>query len=286
MIAQNKPILLLGAGYTLKAFLSSVSAEITSRCEITNRSIIDFSASDAESKIDLVLSNKSFACIVDSVPPPLKAHDSGALQSSYISFIQKASLCCDKFLYLSTTGVYGGMNGEVVNESTPLDPKHPRGKARVLVEDTYRKNIRDGNFCSLRLPAIYGPGRGVGLAIQQQRYKIIDDGSRFTNRIHVKDICQAIQSLIQSSEKLPPALCVSDDEPATQTAVSSYYCKKFQFPFPVSVTLEQAMKTLDSSLLGNQRVSNTLLKTCYLKNLHFPTFREGAGEEFRSAIES
>jgi nucleoside-diphosphate-sugar epimerase len=282
MAFHENSILIVGAGYTLQRFLALQSEEVRERCIITTRAILDFMSPDAERQIDAVLKADHFSCVIDSVPPPLLNSSSSTLVNSYLSFIERCSSQSDRILYLSTTGVFGKTDGSIVNETTPLEPKHKRAEARVAVEEAYRKYQKHSeSFCALRLPGIYGPGRGVGNAIQSGRYKIIGDGSRYTNRIHVDDICQTLSVLIDPDCKIPQTLCVCDDSNATQKEVVDFYCDKFSLSYPSSISLEEAIETLDPLMLGNQRVSNTLLKQCYVSTLLYPTYKDGAGEEFR-----
>ena len=41
-------------------------------------------------------------------------------------------------IYLSTVGVYGDRNGEVVTEATPVGPQTARSKRRVAAEEQWR----------------------------------------------------------------------------------------------------------------------------------------------------
>ena len=281
MVTTDKPLLLLGEGYTLSRFLERTQGLLLTAVITTNRSILDFSHPRAAEQLDDLLTNQHFSCVIDSVPPPLQDSSSGALLESYQAYIARIAQHTDRLLYLSTTGVFGRTDGSCVDESTSLQPQHPRAAARVKVEEAYRSAFGDtGRFCALRLPAIYGPGRGIGLALQQGRYHLIGDGSRFTNRIHVDDICSTLLALICEEAILPSCLCVCDDDAATQRDVVEFYCTKFGLPYPHTISLEEAQQRLDPLMLGNQRVSNALLKQLYLQKLQFPSFREGAGQEF------
>ena len=133
--------------------------------------------------------------------------------------------------------------------------------------------------CSLRRPGIYGPNRfGLVDAIKHKRYRIIGDGLRWTNRIHVADLSATICAVLDHPiESLPSTLCVTDDEPTSQLEVAKYVCGKLGIDLPDSISAELAAATLDPTQLGNQRVSNALLKRDILKTLAFPSFREGFG---------
>jgi nucleoside-diphosphate-sugar epimerase len=213
-------------------------------------------------------------CVVDSVPPP----------SDFESYSENLKLLAKQVqysIYLSTTGVYGRVNGEVVDEQTSLNPNHARATARVRAEVAHQNTFEKSTI--LRLPAIYGPGRGIGNAIKSGRYKIIGKGQRFTNRIHVEDICLTIKTLIDcyfSSKFCPPILCVSDGAPIKQIDIVNFCCTRFGFNLPESVPEQIANQQLDPTMLSNQRISNALLKSFLGRELKYPTYEHGADTEF------
>ena len=62
-----------------------------------------------------------------------------------------------RFVYISTTGVYGDCRGALVNEETPVNPGSRMSKPRVDAEDFLRAWTE--RLVILRVPGIYGPGR-------------------------------------------------------------------------------------------------------------------------------
>ena len=70
-----------------------------------------------------------------------------------------------RFVYLSTTGVYGDCGGKLIDEATPVAPETERAEQRVAAEDTLRDWSQHENveLVVMRVPGIYGPGR-LGLA--------------------------------------------------------------------------------------------------------------------------
>ena len=283
---KTKPsILLLGGGYTLQ-FLASLiedknSFVITSRNEQTVSlfrkkgylsEVLDITDSHSVNKFLNI--NTDITCVVDSVPPP-------SFIDEYTSNLKLIADCVNYSIYLSTTGVYGKINGEVVDENTDTNPNHLRAKSRVVCERIHRETFSKSTL--LRLPAIYGPGRGIGHAIKSRRYKIIDQGLRFTNRIQVEDLCATIIALIEghnSGQVLPEILCVSDSSPSYQVDVVRFYCNRFGFELPEAVSLELAKQQLDPTMLSNQIVSNKLLISFLQRELKYPSYKDGASTEF------
>ena len=215
---------------------------------------------------------------VDSVPP------SNSTQASINCLQMNAPSSLKKILYLSTTGVYGVTDGSWVNEATILNPAHTKAEGRVITEEAYQQS--GITSCALRISGIYGPGRGTGLSLRRGGYPYIEQGQRWSNRIHVRDLAHLIIAAINfsSQQSLPKAINASDDCPATIRDVVTFYCERFQLKFPDSISLEQAKAAGMFTVLGNQRVSNKLLHETFDFTFQYPSYREGAGSEFDSGV--
>ena len=64
-----------------------------------------------------------------------------------------------RFIYISTTGVYGPAGGEWVDEATPPDPQREGGRASLAAEQALAAHPLGQRSVILRLAGIYGPGR-------------------------------------------------------------------------------------------------------------------------------
>ena len=64
-----------------------------------------------------------------------------------------------RFIYISTTGVYGNAGGEWVDEDTPPDPQRDGGRASLAAEQVLAASPLADRGVVLRLAGIYGPGR-------------------------------------------------------------------------------------------------------------------------------
>jgi nucleoside-diphosphate-sugar epimerase len=277
-------ILLLGGGFTLSklaARLAQSEFVITTTSKnkydlftqsAWNAELLD--VSDYASFSKLLEKYPELEVVVDSVPP-LKL-DSGALAG--VQNVAKASrnYNINRVLYLSSTGVFGGNDGEWVNEDTVPNPSSPSGRLRFEAENVYRQEIT--NFTALRISGIYGPGRGIGTALAQGRYQLVSGQNRWSNRIHVEDLISVIQNCIVTNN-LPGLICVTDDEPALVRDVVDFYCREFKLTYPKEISVQDAENKGMFTLLSNQRISNRLLKEKILSKLKFPSYREGAFDE-------
>ncbi len=283
-------IALIGAGFTIErvaaklvpaeTVIATRSEEKAARYRTLGFSAQQLDIANAAEVAQFFLRFSKLETLVDSVPPlsgDLRA--GGTAHDGVRNIVEGArSAALKRLIYLSTTGVYGVDDGSIVDEEHPELPRGTRGKNRLEAEKIYEASGIP--FCALRIAAIYGAGRGVGLALREARYPFIDEGLRWSNRIHVDDLAAAIVSAIEYPGTLPRALNAADDMPALTRDVVEHYCDRFGFARPASITHEDARARGLESLLSNQRVSNVLLKKTLNLTLRYPSFREGAGSEF------
>lgn len=214
--------------------------------------------------------------LVDSVPP-LRSGDSSAGVEKMLQALSGTGI--ERVIYLSTTGVFGGRDGKVVDEETPPAPWNEQGNARFLCERLYRSASERGlraQATALRLPAIYGSDRGLLSALRSGTYRMVDNGGLWTNRIHVEDLAEVIVRAIHATS-LPEVLCVSDDEPALAKEVVSYLCQTHGLPLPGSISSQECVARGAYTMVSNQRVSNKRMKELLKMELRYPSYREGMG---------
>ncbi len=170
-----------------------------------------------------------------------------------------------RVVYLSTTGVYGP--AEHVDETTPIHPQTERQHLRAAAEEA----VLSGPWSSLvlRPAAIYGPGRGVQVAIPQGKYKLVGAGETYTSRIHVDDLAAIATAALLSD--LTGAWPVADDEPSTSRAIAEFVCELLAIPLPESVTPDR----VDETRRANRRVNGRAVRKRLGVSLHYPSYRVG-----------
>ena len=280
-------VLLLGSGYTLTRLGAALKRErivLTSRrpeqIELWRKRGYHAECVDSSALEDVAIllqKHPEVSVVVDSVPPP-RGVDTEALRRSAAergALFKKTGIT--RLLYLSTTGVFGVEDGSVVNESTLSVPKNPLAEARFAVESGYTDS--GVGVTAVRVPAIYGPGRGLGIALKHGSMRLIENGERWTNRVHVEDLVAYLRGMIDASD-LPPVLCVGDSEPALQCEVVRFYAERFSLPTPGSISLAQARAAGLFTQLANQRIDSSKARALLNVTLRFPSYREGAGTEF------
>ena len=296
VVNETPTVLLLGGGYTLQRVaerLGSGSFVITSRSEQQCKVWIERGWHASQVSVDdegavrgLFAQYPGLRVVVDSVPPlrggGSNDGDAGAVQGvqNVVRALQNTRV--ERVIYLSTTGVFGVRDGAWVDESTRPAPWNPQGAARLACEQLYRQGIatltgtaNKRSFTSLRLPAIYGPDRGVAVSLRSGTYALVGDGSQWTNRIHVEDLADIIVRCIEHVGVLPSVLCINDDYPTQARDVVSYLCEHEGLPQPPSVAPEDVLRRGAYTMLSNQRVRNTMMKSILGVSLRYPSYREG-----------
>ena len=174
--------------------------------------------------------------------------------------------------YLSTTGVYGDLNGGWAFEWTPLNPQSAEAKRRALAE-TQWLSLGAQVF---RLPGLYGPGRSALDRVRAgDARRIVKPGQVFS-RAHFDDVAAA---LALSIAKPDPGRVynICDDEPAPPQDVTAFACALLG----VSPPPEEAYDAADLSPAAQRfwaeckRVSNARAKAALGWRPLYPTYREG-----------
>lgn len=166
--------------------------------------------------------------------------------------------------YVSSTGVYGELEG-VIDDTTPVPlPASPTMRARLDAEAAYRAV----GATVLRAPGIYGADRGLHVRIQKGLHRLPGDGSNVLSRIHVDDLAEL---LLLSRAVHGETFVVSDQEPETQHAMVTWICAEYNYPFPASVPPEEVHETLRR----NRRIDGSRALSALAATLRFPSYRDG-----------
>jgi nucleoside-diphosphate-sugar epimerase len=180
-----------------------------------------------------------------------------------------------KYVYTSSTGVYGQEDGSTVTESSLTEPAAPTARILVETEDLLRQASRERAFPAviLRVAGIYGPGRGHAFKqYLRNEARLEGDGSRILNMIHRDDVAGCIRVALQSGRPGETYNAV-DDEPVMQRRFFQWLSEVLgKWMPPVAAPGDPAY---GKGRGGNKRVSNRRLKMELGYRFKYPTFREG-----------
>lgn len=190
-----------------------------------------------------------------------------------------ASAGVRKYVYLSSTSVYGQTDGEVVTESSPTEPATETGKILVETEQLLLAAAREQAFPAviLRLAGIYGPGRGhLFQQFLKGEARIYDNGIRLMNMIHQRDV---VGVTIAALERGVPGQIynVVDDFPVSQRQFLEFFSDLLRRPMPLHASLEEEAQRKRG--LTHKRVSNRRLRGDLGYILVYPDFIAGYATE-------
>jgi nucleoside-diphosphate-sugar epimerase len=156
-----------------------------------------------------------------------------------------------RFVYISTTGVYGDCHGKSVTEATPVNPSNERSARRVAAEKLLEDWARGTNcrLVVLRAPGIYGPGR-LGIAQLEAGTPVLNEQSAHPgNRIHVDDLVRCCIAAL--SPAVPAGIYnVGDGDHRSSHWFSNAVARLLRLPAPPEVTLDEARQQFSPQRLS------------------------------------
>lgn len=180
-----------------------------------------------------------------------------------------------KFVYTSSTSVYGQADGSVVKESSPTEPSSATSRLLVETEKLLLDAAQAKKFPAviLRVAGIYGPERGhLFLQYLRDEARIAGKGERILNMIHRDDLVSVILAALKSA-RAGEIYNAVDDEPVAQIHFFRWLSEtlgKWMPPFATEDEIVQRKRGLT-----NKKISNRKLKMELGVALKYPTFRQG-----------
>ncbi|MGC3958789.1 MAG: SDR family oxidoreductase [Verrucomicrobiota bacterium] len=184
-----------------------------------------------------------------------------------------------RFVYTSSTGVYGQNDGSQVDETSLVQPLGETAQVLVETEKALLTAGREWNFPAvvLRAAGIYGPERGYLLKqFLRGEARIEGAGTRTLNMIHRDDLVRALIAALESGRG-GEIYNAADNEPVSQLEFFRWLAAKLGKAMPPSVPEDAAVPRKRG--LTNKRVSNQKLKTELGVNFAYPDFRSGYSAE-------
>jgi nucleoside-diphosphate-sugar epimerase len=183
---------------------------------------------------------------------------------------------CERFVYTSSSSVYGQCAGEWVDEDSPCEPTQPGGQCCLAAEQLVWQALPGGSAVPsatvLRLAGLYGPGRLLSRVESLQRGEpLAGNAEAWLNLIHVDD---AVAAVLACEHRWQPGAThlVCDDRPVTRGEYYAALARHVGAPTP---TFDDAQPA--------RRGSGGLNKRCRSDRVHarleiawrYPSYVEG-----------
>lgn len=211
-------------------------------------------------------------------PPPRSGREDLHCEQ-FLRLLDAQSHRPERIIAISTTGVYGNRDGELVTEDDPLNPQEDRAWRRYDMENRLRAWCDDHevNLVILRVGGIYGPGRLPLERIKKGIPIVHEQLAPKTNRIHADDLAMICKQASTTAYRYR-VYNVSDGQDSNMTEYFDTLADHFGLPRPPKVDWQQAEKDISPGMLSYLRESRQLDNTRMLEELkiklRYPTLQQ------------
>jgi nucleoside-diphosphate-sugar epimerase len=189
-----------------------------------------------------------------------------------------------RFIYISTSGVYGDCNGALTDETCPIKPRIDRSIRRADAEKQVRNwGLRNYvNVSILRVPGIYAPERLPLKRLHEGAPALLPEDDCYTNSIHADDLVHIIFAALRYA-KPGRVYNACDDSNLKMGEYFDLIADFFDMPRPPRVARVNAYKHISSNMLSfmeeSRRLTNIRIKNELYINLRYPTVAKGISAE-------
>jgi len=185
-----------------------------------------------------------------------------------------------RFIYISTSGVYGDCNGALIDETCPINPRTERSVRRANAEIQVRNwGLRNRVRVSiLRVPGIYAADRLPLARLRENTPMLLPDEDCYTNCIHADDLVHIIFAALRHAK--PGRIYHACDD--SRLKMGEYFdliADRIGIPRPPRVARTKANEHISISMLSymeeSRQLMNIRIKNELHVNLRYPTVTEG-----------
>lgn len=212
-------------------------------------------------------------------PPPAKGIEDTRM-ANFLKSLDKDALPT-QLIYISTSGVYGDQQGQLIDEQTLANPQVDRAKRRYHAEQLlleFGTNNISVAITILRVGGIYGPGRLPLQRLKDQIPMLYENLAPQTNRIHADDLAQVC--VAAATKKADGEIYnVSDGTNSNMTEYFNTIADFCNLPRPPLVDWDEAEKTISKGMLSylkeSRRMDNSKMINDLEITLKYPTLKDG-----------
>lgn len=171
---------------------------------------------------------------------------------------------CTRFIYISSTSVYGQTDGSWVTEESATESTEEAGKVILEAEQLLRALRPDAII--LRFAGIYGPDRLLRKQAILKGEPLVGDAEKWLNLIHVADGASAVLAA-DSHAMLGETYNITDGSPVSRRDFYTFLAELLQSPQAQFVQKSEPGA-------ANRRVDATKFRTLGWRP-EFASYREG-----------
>lgn len=210
--------------------------------------------------------------------PP--AAGEGDIRTQNLLAALSRSMLPERFLYVSTSGVYGNCDGAWVGETHRLHPESLRARRRANAELQIRSWASRNRVSAaiLRVPGIYAADRLPLERLRRGIPSIVAEEDGYTNHIHADDLARIIVAGLRRA-KPNRVYHASDDSELKTGDYFDAVADVCGLPKAPRIGRADAQRTLPDSLLSfmneSRRLMNERMKHELKVVLAYPTVADG-----------
>jgi len=213
--------------------------------------------------------------VLHFAPPPSDGRDDPRTRR-LIAALTRARIIPRRFVYISTSGVYGDCAGAHVAETRPRRAQTPRARRRLAAEDRLRTwAARQGvTLAILRTPGIYAESRLPLERLRQGTPALVAEEDVYTNHIHADDLARAVVAALYHAAP-NRAYNIVDDGELKLGAWLDMLADAYHLARPPRVSWEESEQRIAPLLLSfmseSRRLVNARMKRELRVLLAYPT---------------
>jgi len=213
--------------------------------------------------------------VVHLAPPPA-AGDRDTRTTNLIRALARGGRLPQRFVYISTSGVYGDCRGEWVTETRRLLPGNARARRRADAERQLRAwgKANGVSVVILRVPGIYAADRLPLQRLASGTPALAREEDPYTNHIHADDLARIVIAALTRGGA-GRAYNANDDSGMKMGEYFDLVAERFGLPLPPRVSFREAQSAIPETLLSfmreSRRLANGRLKRELRVRLRYPT---------------
>jgi nucleoside-diphosphate-sugar epimerase len=227
--------------------------------------------------------------VLHCAPPP-QTGECDTRTANLLTTLERRRILPTRFVYISTSGVYGDCGGALVDETRAVNPQSVRAKRRVHAEEQLaRWCTRHGvALVVLRAPGIYAVDRLPLERLRAGTPTLCDQDDVYTNHIHAEDLAGICARALE--DDAPAGTYNASDD--TQLKMGEWFdlvADRAGLPRPPRIARREAVERIPPELLSfmneSRRLDNGRLKRILGARLRYPTTYEGLAHEHAVGID-
>jgi nucleoside-diphosphate-sugar epimerase len=227
--------------------------------------------------------------VLHSAPPP-QTGVTDTRTANLLAALENRRILPTRFVYISTSGVYGDCAGALVDETRAVNPQSARAGRRVDAEQQLALwcKSRRVALVVLRAPGIYASDRLPLDRLRAGTPVLRGADDVYTNHIHAEDLAGCCLRALED-DAAAGIYNASDDSHLKMGEWFDLIADRAGLPRPPRIARSEAVGRIPPALLSfmseSRRLDNTRLKRDLGVRLRFATVREGLEHEHAAGID-